>query len=208
MDNLELYNAISEVPQNAQKKITGGRLNGMKDINPQWRIKTLTERFGPAGIGWKTEITDKRIEPGVDGVMCAFVDINLYIKHDGEWSEAIAGTGGSAFVSKERNGLYTSDECFKMAYTDAISVACKALGMGSNVYWNTDNERIQTDDLMYHDIMAVQKRLQQTLSAKMKKTGLGTKDLAKRLDMTERDINVLLACCNKIKTLEDKLSKV
>lgn len=42
------------------------------------------------------------------------------------------------FVAKERNGLYTSDECFKMALTDAISVAAKALGIGADVYWQAD----------------------------------------------------------------------
>ena len=38
-------------------------------------------------------------------------------------------------MAKEKNGLYTSDECFKMALTDAISVACKALGFGADIYW-------------------------------------------------------------------------
>jgi hypothetical protein len=34
----------------------------------------------------------------------------------------------------EKGGKYTSDECFKMALTDAISVAAKALGVGGSVY--------------------------------------------------------------------------
>ena len=103
-----------------------------------WRIKALTEQFGPCGIGWKYTITDKRLENGANNEVSAFVDIDLYIKVDGEWSDAIPGTGGSAFVASERNGLYTSDECFKMALTDAISVACKALGFGADVYWAKD----------------------------------------------------------------------
>ena len=45
------------------------------------------------------------------------------------------------FVAKERNGLYTSDECYKMALTDAISVACKALGFGADVYWQADRTK-------------------------------------------------------------------
>ena len=56
MSNLELYEAFRAVPETAQKTIKGGRLNGMTDINPMWRIKTLTERFGPCGIGWKYTI--------------------------------------------------------------------------------------------------------------------------------------------------------
>ena len=132
---MEYYNKFRQVPKEAQKTIGAGRLKGFTDINPQWRIQALTEMYGACGIGWKYKITDKRIIEGADGVSCAFVDIDLFFKHEGEWSEAIPGTGGSSFIASERNGLYTSDECFKMALTDAISVACKALGIGADIYW-------------------------------------------------------------------------
>lgn len=145
MDNLDIYNKVRRVPDEAKKEIKGGRLNGKTDINPMWRIKTLTEQFGVCGIGWKYEITEKHIIPGADNEMCAFVDINLYIKLNGEWSEAIPGTGGSSFVSKEKGGLYTNDECYKMALTDAISVACKALGVGADVYWDKDKTKYYKD---------------------------------------------------------------
>lgn len=138
MENLEIYERVRQVPTSAQREIQAGRLKGKTDINPMWRIKALTEQFGPCGIGWKYTITDKRLENGANNEVSAFVDIDLYIKVDGKWSDAIPGTGGSAFVASERNGLYTSDECYKMALTDAISVACKALGFGADVYWAKD----------------------------------------------------------------------
>ena len=141
MENLKIYNAVRVVPAEALKPIGGGRLKGMTDINPMWRIKTLTEQFGVCGVGWKYEIVEKRLDKGAGDEIAAFVDINLYIKTNGEWSDAIPGTGGSMFVSKEKNGLYTSDECFKMALTDAISVSCKALGFGADVYWGKDNTK-------------------------------------------------------------------
>lgn len=141
MDNLKLYEAIRQVPEEAQKPIQGGRLKGMTDINPMWRIKTLTEQFGVCGIGWYYEILEERIEEGANGERVALVKINLYIKHDGEWSKPIVGTGGSMLVAKERGGLYTSDEAFKMALTDAISVSCKALGMGADIYWQGDRTK-------------------------------------------------------------------
>lgn len=144
MNNLEIYNKVRAVPNEAKKTITAGRIKGMTDINPMWRIKVLTEQFGVCGIGWKYTITDKRILEGADGVICAFVDIDLFIKVDGEWSEAIPGTGGSSFVASETKGLYTSDECFKMALTDAISVACKALGIGADVYWAEGRSKYDT----------------------------------------------------------------
>ena len=135
MKNMELYNLVREVPKNAQKTIKGGRLNGYTDINPMWRIQKLTETFGPCGVGWKYTIDREWIEAGANGEVAAFVDISLYYKWDGAWSEAVPGTGGSSLVAKERAGLYTSDECFKMALTDAISVPAKAIGMGADIYW-------------------------------------------------------------------------
>lgn len=141
MENLDVYNRVKSVPETALKTIQAGRLKGKSDINPMWRIKTLTEVFGLCGIGWKYTITDKRVIPGGNNEIAAFVDIDLFVKYNGEWSEAIPGTGGSSFVANEKNGLYVSDECFKMALTDAISVACKALGIAADVYWNEDNTK-------------------------------------------------------------------
>jgi len=141
MSNLQLWEQVRAVPQTATKNIGGGRLKGMTDINPMWRIKTLTEQFGPCGFGWYYEIVEKRIEQGGNNEQAAFVDIKLYVKIGNEWSKGIEGTGGSSFVAKEKAGLYTNDECFKMALTDAISVACKALGFGADIYWSKDNTK-------------------------------------------------------------------
>lgn len=144
MENLKLYNSCREVPDNAKKKITGGRLNNMTDINPMWRIKTLTELFGACGIGWWYEITDKRIvSDEITNQKAAFVDILLFYKdpESGKDSHGIPGTGGSSFVAKEQRGHYMSDECFKMALTDAISVAAKALGVGADVYFDKDRTK-------------------------------------------------------------------
>lgn len=142
MDNLEIYEQARTVPAEALKEITAGRLKGMSDINPMWRIKKLTEIFGPCGIGWWYEITDKRMEhdPATKQT-AAFVDINLFIKMGGETSHPIPGTGGASFVSQERNGPYMSDECFKMALTDAISVAAKALGVAADIYFAKDRTK-------------------------------------------------------------------
>lgn len=138
MDNLQIYNELKTVPTEAQREIKAGRLKGKTDINPMWRIKVLTEKFGPCGIGWKPEIVKMWLENGADGEISAFVEINLYIRVNGEWSEPIPGVGGSAFVANETKGKYTSDECYKMAFTDAISVSCKLLGIAGDVYWDKD----------------------------------------------------------------------
>ena len=145
MDNMELFRQFEQTADEAKKPIEAGRLKGFTDINPMWRFKRLTEVFGPVGIGWKFDIVDKKIIPGADGVVSAFVDILLYYRYkSNEWSEGIPGTGGSSFVSKEKNGLYTSDECFKMALSDAIGTACKALGMSADIYFAKDRSKYTT----------------------------------------------------------------
>lgn len=141
MGNLDLYNAVREVPKEAQKAIGAGRLKGMTDINPMWRIKVLTEQFGICGLGWYTEIIKTWLETGANGEITANVEIRLYIKQGNDWSRPIQGIGGSKFVAKETNGLYTDDECYKKAYTDAVSVACKALGIGADVYFAKDSTK-------------------------------------------------------------------
>lgn len=135
MENLEIYNKVKSVPKDAQKEIFGGRLKGMTDIKPQWRIQKMTEIFGVCGIGWKFEIIDiKYSEKDEKKQQSCFVRINLYIKVDNKWSDAIPGVGGSSFITLEKNGLYLSDECEKMALTDALSVAMKMIGVGADVY--------------------------------------------------------------------------
>jgi len=131
---MSIWNTVSTSPDFAKKKITGGRLNGFTDINPMWRLRRLTEAFGPVGIGWKYDIVDFAPVPGADGEVMAMMFINIYVKTGAEWSEAIPGIGGSLLIAKEKSGLHSNDEAYKMALSDAIGTACKALGMSEDVY--------------------------------------------------------------------------
>lgn len=137
MNNLEIYDKSREVPKEAQKAFNNGKFSGT-DINPMWRIKKLTELFGPAGIGWYYEVISERAEEHGD-VTIAVVDLNLYILDpvSGEWSKPIYGTGGNVLLRKGN----TSDEGYKMALTDALGVACKALGIGADVYFEKDRTK-------------------------------------------------------------------
>lgn len=140
-DNLSLYEQGRAVPDEAQKQFNNGKFRGT-DINPMWRIKMLTQMFGPCGIGWVCQITKQWLETAPDGTVKAFVNADLKVKMDGEWSQPISGTGGSTFVTKTKAGyLDISDECYKMAYTDAISVCCKMLGIGADIYFANDRTK-------------------------------------------------------------------
>lgn len=143
-DNMTIYEGHREPPQEALKPINAGRLKGMSDINPMWRIKALTEEFGPCGIGWYYTVDKQWLEPCGNETV-AFVNISLYVKVDGEWSKPIFGNGGSKIVAQERNGAFVSDEAFKMSLTDAIGVACKQLGIAADVYWNNDRTKYTSE---------------------------------------------------------------
>lgn len=143
-NNMRLYAGWANPPKEALKPIQAGRLKGMSDINPMWRIQALTQAFGPCGVGWWYDVTREEIlDDPLTKQKAVFLDILLYYKdpETGETSHGIFGTGGSSLVAQERNGPYLSDEAYKMALTDAISVACKALGMASKVYFAADRTK-------------------------------------------------------------------
>lgn len=140
--NRRIYDAVRAVPPEAIKPITAGRLKGKSDINPMWRIRVLTEQFGPCGEGWYTEgvrywtvTQEKSLE------MAVFCELQLHTRGDNGWSAPIYGIGGNTVIAAEKNGLYLDDEAYKKAYTDALSVACKALGIGADVYWQADRTK-------------------------------------------------------------------
>lgn len=134
--NLRFYSRACDVPGDALKKIQAGRLKGMSDVNPMWRMKRMTEIFGPVGFGWKYTIDRFWAETYGEEVKC-FCNVSLYVRdpETKEWSDAIQGCGGSAIVSIERNGRYVNDEGYKMALTDALSIAMKPLGIGADVWY-------------------------------------------------------------------------
>jgi len=135
--NLRFYEELRKVPQEALKSIQAGRLKGKSDINPVWRIKAMTEVFGPCGIGWKYEIT-KQWQEVYGQEVKSFTNINMFIKVDGEWSDPIPGTGGATLVEISKSGLYVNDEGYKMSLTDALSVAMKSLGVAADIYYASD----------------------------------------------------------------------
>lgn len=134
-ENIKLWDQLREVPDKAKKPITGGRMRGMTDISPMWRWHHLTERFGPCGVGWRYEITDidRQVFESSEEVVL-LVRLNLWYQTGDGWSEPIPGVGGAKLASMERGGLYIDDDATKKATTDALGVAAKMIGLGSDVY--------------------------------------------------------------------------
>jgi hypothetical protein len=141
---MHIWDKLKSVPANRLRTIQAGRLKGKSDINPQWRYQVLTEVFGPCGIGWKYTIDKQWLESGDNGQMAAFANVSLYIRHNGEWSDAIPANGGSMFIENESRGPHTSDEAFKMAITDALGTAAKMLGVAADVYLGNNDTKYNT----------------------------------------------------------------
>lgn len=148
--NMRIFDQVRSVPKDALRPIEGGPLKGKSDINPVWRIQKLTELFGPAGIGWKIEQLSRWTEKTESGETAVFCEVNLYVRTEsGDWSEPVFGQGGNMLVRRSTewvNGqavaaYHIDDEAFKKAYTDAISVACKALGFAADVYYAQDETK-------------------------------------------------------------------
>jgi hypothetical protein len=137
MSNMDIWDKFKQPPLKALKKIEFGRLKGKTDINPQWRMQVMTEVFGACGEGWKYSIDRLWTEPGTDGQVFAFSQVSLFTNSqfvNQKWSDAIPGIGGSMLLQIDKNGLHHNDEAFKMATTDALSVAMKALGVAADIY--------------------------------------------------------------------------
>lgn len=130
---MKYWESFRAVPNEARKTIKGGKLAGMTDINPVWRLQQLTAAFGLVGFGWNIREVERWTNECA-GETAAFVKVELTICVDGAWSQPIEGTGGSKLCGIGR-GEGINDEAWKMATTDAISVACKSLGMAADIYF-------------------------------------------------------------------------
>lgn len=128
--NMKLWNQLEMTdPQFTKSFRRSGGFSGT-DINPTWRMKRLTETFGPAGVGWWYNIREHWSEE-VDGKRFAFVLLEFYywVQHEdgGDRSEPILQIGGTEFGR-------APDEAYKMAVTDALGKCAAALGLAADVY--------------------------------------------------------------------------
>jgi hypothetical protein len=172
--NMRFYGQVQTTPQEARKEIQAGRLKGYTDINPMWRIKKLTEIFGPVGFGWWTQNEKFSSMQGLNtgnnppevAVFCT-LELVVVDPETGEQSHPIMGVGGNKFMSNEKNGPYCNDEAYKSAYTDALSIACKALGFSHDIYYAKDRtkytmaeEAARADEPSQEELKEIKMRIQ------------------------------------------------
>lgn len=136
MNAIEVYESLSQPPASALREIEEGTLKGKTDINPQWRYKAMTEKFGLVGCGWKYEIRKLWTEKGAGNEVLAFAEVAVFVRDPDtkEWSDAIVGIGGSKLINDFSRGAKSNDEGYKMAVTDAFSTSLKMLGVAADIY--------------------------------------------------------------------------
>lgn len=178
MENLEIWNKYRKVPKEALKDFDTGKFQGT-DINTMWRIKSLTEQFGPCGKGWYFVPKKMWIEAVPEtGERFAFAEIELFVKYDGEWSAPISGNGGNKLSRMTKGGtLSTSDEAYKMAVTDALGVACRNLGFGADIYWENDRTKYTMETTSF-------KKIQDAQAKKMAELGVNIENVLKKFKVT------------------------
>jgi hypothetical protein len=119
----EIWDKLSRPNPKALKAFQ--RSGGFKGtaINPMYTLHTVTEAFGPCGLGW-----------GMTRPEFQIVGSNVYctvgVWHSARESETVWGVGGEALTGRG------DDEAFKKAYTDALSNALKHLGANADIYFN------------------------------------------------------------------------
>lgn len=144
-DNLRHWDELSKTDPTFTKAFTrGGGFRGT-DINPTWRIKRMTERFGPVGIGWgMTEPHFDMVQEDAGRVV--YCRVGIWYRDGDQKSEIIWGVGGDVVSGKRANGqAFVDDEAQKKAYTDALGNAMKAIGVSADVFLK------QFDDSKYRE---------------------------------------------------------
>jgi len=125
-DHGAVWNTFAASDPNYTKAVSGKGYK-MTSIDGHYRIKRMTEKFGPCGKGWGWVI--ERLGPdGNDGqvVVC---QITLWYMLDGQRCEIPAVGATNVFM-----GTKPDDEAHKKAVTDALGKALSYLGMNADIY--------------------------------------------------------------------------
>lgn len=131
MSNTELWDALGKTDPAHTKRFS--RSGGFKGTatKPIWVYRRLTEHFGPVGIGWGHDEPVYQVVPGAEGEVLAYCTVRCW--HT-DRSNGFYGVGGDKVVSKNKHGLFSDDEAFKKAFTDAVMNAFKSVGVAADVH--------------------------------------------------------------------------
>jgi hypothetical protein len=129
-ENLKLWESVSRVPPDQLKGFQrSGGFSGTA-IKPMWSIKTMTEYYGPCGIGWGVLEPKFNVQQGHNETL-VFCTVGVWHKSP---ECVVYGVGGDKILAQFKSGPRNDDEAFKKAYTDAITNALKMIGVGADIH--------------------------------------------------------------------------
>lgn len=134
--NTRLWDFLGKTDPSQTKSFQrGGGFKGTA-VKPMWCNLRMTEMFGPAGIGWGSGEPQFQVHPGAEGEMLVYCTVSLwYQERDASTrSTPVYGVGGDKLIVKDKNGLRSSDEAFKAAFTDALGNAMKQIGVAADIH--------------------------------------------------------------------------
>lgn len=125
-DNLSLWNELAPVNKEHIKNYKSR--GNLTTVDPQWRLKRLTEMFGPVGDGWGYKILERWSE-----MECAFVRLSVWYydpdsdKEEGHENWTGEQIGGTLFAG-------APDDAYKSSITDALGKCASQIGVAADVY--------------------------------------------------------------------------
>lgn len=129
-DNTKIWDALAKTnPEHTKGFKRAGGFSGTA-VKPIYCDQRMTEQFGPCGLGWGIEKPEFQLVSAGNEIL---VYCTVAVWH-GNKDCLVYGVGGDKVMSAGSNGARTSDEAFKMAFTDAIGNAMKHLGMSADIH--------------------------------------------------------------------------
>lgn len=169
-DNLRHWKILSPTDPKQTKPFQ--RPGGFKGtaIKPIWNIMRLTEHFGPIGVGWGSEEPKFNIiDTGAGGEIMVYCTLQCwYLDPDSGTKGTVWGIGGDKVASKRSGAMFSDDEAYKKAYTDALMNAFMRVGMSADVYMGLfeDIKYLVNVREHYDNTRAIQQQIEQPKEVK------------------------------------------
>lgn len=154
MENMKIWDALSKTdPKHTKSFKRAGGFSGTA-VSPIYMTHKMTEQFGPAGQGWGMGEPLFQTVAGPEGEVLVYCTVSVW------WittEQRVYGVGGDKAVGKNKYGLFTDDEAFKKAYTDALSNAMKQIGMAADIHMGMydDNKYVNALKEEFSELKAV-----------------------------------------------------
>jgi hypothetical protein len=137
--NTRFWDQLAATDRRYVKPIQGKRYSG-SNIRSEYRMKKMTEAFGPVGEGWGWVIDERWREDfpivvrdakgaeRTDSRPFVFVQLHVWWRTDGEKHVVGSQIGGTAIDGND------ADDAYKKAITDALGKCLATLGVCADVY--------------------------------------------------------------------------